>query len=186
MRYAVVLLVSSIALAQGTKPKATAEAYPVHASIGNIDVGAEYLVHYVPVASGGVVTNDHLVVEVALFGPSVTRMMLTYEDFSLFIDGSKRAIGAQPPFAVLSASRRDQLPTGPRIGSAGRLPSPYPRTGPTVSTRRADPGTTEDDEVSHVAMPVGEQTLPVSGVLFFPHKGKVDRIKSLELVYEGP
>ena len=37
-----------------------------------------------------------------------------------------------------------------------------------------------------IALPEGEQLLPVSGLIFFPFRGKTKSIKLAELLYEGP
>jgi hypothetical protein len=41
-------------------------------------------------------------------------------------------------------------------------------------------------KVKQIALPEGDRPLPQAGLLFFQHRGKVESIKSLELIYAGP
>jgi hypothetical protein len=40
--------------------------------------------------------------------------------------------------------------------------------------------------VQKTALPEGDRALPQAGLIFFPYRGKVDKIRSIELVYAGP
>ena len=40
--------------------------------------------------------------------------------------------------------------------------------------------------VQKAALPEGDRTVPQAGLIFFQHRGKVQSIQSLELIYEGP
>jgi hypothetical protein len=40
--------------------------------------------------------------------------------------------------------------------------------------------------IQRTALEEGTHALPKSGLIFFPHRGRVKSIKSLDLIYEGP
>jgi hypothetical protein len=40
--------------------------------------------------------------------------------------------------------------------------------------------------VRKAALPEGDRALPQAGLIFFQYRGKVENIRSLELLYEGP
>jgi len=40
--------------------------------------------------------------------------------------------------------------------------------------------------VQKAALPEGDRTLPVAGLLFFQYSGKAKNIRSVDLIYNGP
>jgi hypothetical protein len=40
--------------------------------------------------------------------------------------------------------------------------------------------------VQKAALPEGDRTLPVAGLIFFQYRGKTQGIHSIELIYAGP
>jgi hypothetical protein len=43
-----------------------------------------------------------------------------------------------------------------------------------------------EQRVLKMTMPEGDRATPVAGLIFFSYRGKVQNIKSLELLYNGP
>ena len=54
---------------EGTPPKPSAAEYPVQAKSGNLEIGADYLVHSFGTGEQMYLAENYLVVEVALFPP---------------------------------------------------------------------------------------------------------------------
>jgi hypothetical protein len=185
--------VGTVLHAQGTQPHPDASTYEVQGSLGDIKIGADYLVHSVPASSGYVIANDYLIVEAALFGPKFSAIKLSPTDFQLRINDAKTTVESIEASAVAYAVRDgDRGFAGPQR-APGDPNRPQQRNPPTqVPTsinnsgidRDAPPSV--DQQIRAAALPMGDQKVPVSGALFFPFKGKTASIKSLELVYKGP
>jgi hypothetical protein len=43
-----------------------------------------------------------------------------------------------------------------------------------------------EEQIQKLALPEGKYAPPLAGLVFFPFRGKMKSIKSLELLYEGP
>ena len=101
MRRILVPLLAAAALnAQELAPKPSANDYPVHATAGELSIGAQYHYRRLPARRGGFLIKDHLVIEVALYGPEGRRTEITPGLFTLSVNG-KRALLAQPPPMIL-------------------------------------------------------------------------------------
>jgi hypothetical protein len=185
------LLLSAALAAQGTPPKADASKYDVQGAVGDLTVGADYLVHSIPAASGYVIADDYLIVEAAFFGPRLATVKLALTDFGLRITSTSNKVGpttieARPPTFAGSFAAPRRAPGDPN----NRPPLPRPPTR--VPTSIDNSGIEReaqlplDQQVDRASLPAGEQKVPVSGALFFPFKGKTTSIKSLELIYTGP
>jgi hypothetical protein len=199
--------------AQGTPPKAKASEYPVHADLDReITLSAEYLVHAIPTSSGSQFTTDYLVVEVAFFSPRLTPVNLSPEHFLLRINGQRVPLMTQSAGIVAASIKYPDWTQKPRVvGTAGvgnadvifgqprpveRFPGdPTARTGPTQprapepenpTGEAKAPRVPIEDQIQRAFLPEGEQVLPVSGVIFFPFRGKTRSLRSLELLYDGP
>ncbi len=202
------LLGAAMLHAQGTTPKPNASDYPAHATSGDFTLGAEYLVHSIPAPEGSYFTNDYLVVEAALFGPHLARVKMSAEQFTLRINGQKRALMSQAP-GIVGASLKypdwEQRPTltasaGPIIfggpapverfpGDPGARRGPPPPRVPNAENpgdQSREPAMPVEERIQRSAMPEGEHVAPAGGLLFFPFKGKTKSIRSLELLYDGP
>jgi hypothetical protein len=133
--------------------------------------------------------------------------------FSLRLNGKKTALLPQPAAFVAAAlrytdweySRRVEL--GASRGDSGvilgrpneqerfpgdgsgrrRLPNP-PRVPNPVDNSgiEREPKPTADQVALSTALPEGETRGPVSGHLYFAHKGKTRSIRKVELLYNGP
>ena len=211
LRPLVLALVSATWLSATVKEKAT--DYPVHADVGTISIGAEYLVHSIPAHSQTFFARDYLVVEVAVFPGRLEPVEIGNYTFTLRINGRKEVILPDSPGFVAASltypdweqHRQAEIQAG--VGDAGvtigrppvvgrfpddptpghsRLP-PAPRAPTPEETSGIDPDSPEsaDEALTHVALPDGPVSKPVAGYLFFHYRGKAKSIKSVDLVYEG-
>src|SRR5690606_19621837 len=87
----------------GTTPKTAASDYSVHVRLPDAEIGADYLVRSVLVGGKSFLTDDYLVVEVAVYPLQRRELLLSTSRFSLRINGRKQEILSQAP-AMVSAS----------------------------------------------------------------------------------
>jgi hypothetical protein len=203
-------LLAAIAAAQGTPPKASAAEYPVHAELGKLTLGVEYLVHSVPTPKGVLVSSDYLVIEVALFGPSLSAIDFRADHFRLRMNGDKYALMTQSPGMVAASMKYpdwQQRPTmtasagngtgeviyGPQPTprfpgdpNARQIPIPRPPEPENRSGQEKEPPVPVEEQIQKLALPEGKYPPPLAGLIFFPFHGKMKSIKTLELIYEGP
>ncbi len=204
MRFALLLSAITLLHAQGTPPKSKADDYPVHVQMGTVTLAAEYLVHSLPTPQGTLVANDFLIVEVAFFGPSFSRLKMSPDNFTLRINGKGAGLTTEPAGMVSGSikfpSAHPHLETAGSVGAGDGTvtvgprapPSRFPGDGndrtptgqpPTVKTVEEE--SSIDHRVQNAALPEGEHTLPRSGLLYFYFRGKTKNIHSLDLFYEG-
>jgi hypothetical protein len=179
--------------------RATPADYQAHADAGKVTVGAEFFQHTVPSPDGLLTTEDYVVVEAGLFGPPGTRTTLSFQDFSLRINGKKNAQPSEP-YAVIFKSLKDpeweppepaggdskagKTSIGSGSGSKGLSTGgndPPPVIHPPIKLQRE-----WESRVKKQAFPEGDRALPQAGLLFFVYRGKASGIHSLELTYSGP
>jgi hypothetical protein len=204
-----VLLPAAALLA--AEPTRKPQEYPAHVRVGNIIIAAENLGPSVPTPSGGVYLNDYVAIEVAVFAEGTRSADLSASHFGLRINGS-RAILRPDSAGFVAASLKYSnweryrgfeatagmgnagvvlgRPTpasrfpGDRRPTEGRAPNPVPPVHSPIENRREEAPV--EELVQNAALPEGERVLPISGCLYFQYKGKLKKIKKLELVYEGP
>ena len=196
----VALLSTAAALAgQGTRPKAQPSEYPVHTALDKgCELGAEYMVHSIPTPSGILIADDYLIVDVAFFGPLKTKLDLSSGNFVLRINNQKSAIQPNSAASVAASLKYPsfaQPSSGPAVtGGVGiGLGMPIPVSRPLPNPAPADPNgpareveTPLEERIEHAALVEGDQPTPASGLIFFPYRGRMKSIKSIELIYEGP
>jgi hypothetical protein len=204
MRFALFFSAFILLDAQGTPPKTKAADYPVHQQMDAVTLAAEYLVHSLPTSKGTLIASDYLVVEVAFFGPSFSRLKMSPDNFKLRINGKGEPLSTEPPGMV---SQSIKFPSAhPHLETAGSVgvgdgtvsvgprapPSQFPGDGndrtptgqpPTIKTIEEDNNI--DHRVQNATLPEGENSLPRSGLLYFFFRGKVKNIHSLDLFYDG-
>jgi len=194
----VLLTVAALALAaqqppaQSVAPRAAPTDYQAQAKAGSITIAADFTGHAVPVDPGPLNTEDYVVVEVGLYGPAEEKLKITASDFSLAINSKKNIVTAQP-FGMIFSSLKDpswEPPEGSsqkgsktKIGGSGGNAGDPPPTPPKMPIELVR---AMQQRVQKSALPEGDRVLPQAGLLFFQHRGKTDKIKSLELVYSGP
>jgi len=196
-----------LAAAAWSQPREKASDYPEHAKLADREIGAEYLVHSIPVERGVLVASDYLVVEVAVFPLTLAGVAVSSGQFTLRINGKKAPVYAQSPGMVAASLKypdyertRPQLvaQAGPVIIGGTQPVSRFPgdpsaRRPPRVEQApdAPDRGATDqesqipiEDQVTRAALADEHTTRPRRGVLFFPYQGKTKSIRSLELVCE--
>lgn len=206
MRFALIL--SAAALLKGqASPRTKAADYPVHVQLQTVALAAEYLVHTLPTPKGPLLAKDYLVVEVAFFGPPMSRLKMSLDQFTLRINGHGAPLPAHLPGMVAGSIRNPDPATHPSLtGTAGvgvgdgqvsvgprPPPSQFPGDGrdrtanvEPITARQVDEENGVDYRVQNASLPEGEKSLPCSGLLYFPFRGKTKNIHSLDLLYDGP
>lgn len=191
----------------GTTPKASEQDYPVRAKLQKLSIGAEYLVHSFSSGRQMFIAKDYLVVEVALFPAKGENLEVNASHFTLCVNGRKQALSPQAPeFVADSLKHPDQsyglhpvAALGPIVlgqpqpterfpgdpnGRAGTPPPQAPEDNPSGLDK--EPPIRAEDLVVQAALPDGEHHGPTSGFLYFPYRGNIHRIRSLELMFTGP
>jgi hypothetical protein len=172
-------------------------------------VTAEFQVR--SISSGGhmFVSEDHIVVEVTVTPPDKKEIPVAHSHFTLRMNGKKRLLLPQPPQFVAAAFKHPDwhrqtgltaqagpvILGGPQISerfpgdpNPGRRRLPRPPGAPEAENRSG----VEKEEIRpeelvvQAALPEGPASLPVKGYLYFAYRGKMKKIKSLELIYTGP
>jgi hypothetical protein len=199
----------SLLCGAGTDVKAKPSEYEVQQPIPSGTVAADFLVRTFFGQKQSFVTDDYLVVEVAIF--PAKEMTVSASHFSLRFNNKKSAVFAQFP-GMVAASIKYPDWAGQQGGSAsggaggggiGGPPAPVERfpgdrrdprsrtpRPPTASTDAA-PGVERPNEspvqlISERALVEGPTKHPVSGYLYFPYKGNVGKLKTIDLVYQTP
>jgi|SRR5579862_915533 len=208
----VLALLSTSWLSAQTEHKDKATDYPFHATAGRIAIGADYLIHSIPIGSQTLVTKDYLVVEVAVFPAFAEPINIGSNTFKLRLNGQKFPLTSvapgfvaaslkypdweQHPVTEVSAGMGDANVIIGRPVSVGRFPgdptdsethAPHPprvpTTGEQAGIERERPESI-DQVISRTALLEGPADRPVSGFLYFPYKGKIKSLKSIELIFE--
>lgn len=202
------LLLAAYAWAQsGTAPHAKAGEYPAHERLDGLELGAEYWVHGFRGHDQMFITNGHLVVEVAVYPAAGHDIVVNAGNFRLRLNG-KTVLWPQAP-AMVAASLKypDWEQKGRVAGSVGMggadvtLGQPPPQgrfpgdnrapqqriprvPADATGVPRREPVRAEDVAVES-ALPEGLTHGPVSGFLYFPWKGKSEKLRSVELLFES-
>jgi hypothetical protein len=174
---------------QGMPPRAAPTEYLSHIQVGSVTLAAEFTGHSVAPPEGTYEHEDFVVVEAAFFGPPDTRLKLSYQDFSLRINGKKEPTASQPPEFVLKGlkdpqweppAQKEKSKTSFGTGGGQNDSSAAPVHMPMELLRPIQ------QRVQKACFPEGERALPQAGLLFFTYRGKAQNIKTLELIYSGP
>jgi hypothetical protein len=199
-------------LSAQTEHKDKASDYPVHATAGRISIGADYLIHSIPAGDQTLLAKDYLVVEVAVFPAVAEPVSIDGNTFKLRLNRQKFLLTSiapgfvaaslkypdweQHPAAEVSAGMGDAGVTLGRPQAAGRFPGdptgtqnrlPTPPRAPTTEEQNGiqrERPETVDEIIARTALVEGPADHPVSGFLYFPYKGKIKSLKSVDLIYE--
>ena len=172
-------------------------------------VTAEFQVRSISSGEQMFVSEDHIVVEVTVTPPDQREIAVSHSHFTLRMNGKKQLLLAQPPQFVAAAFKypdwhrqtglsmqagpvifggpqvSERFPGDPNPGQA-RLPrppqSPQPENRSGIEKQEVRP----EELVVKAALPEGPASLPVKGYLYFPYRGAIKKIKTLELIYAGP
>jgi hypothetical protein len=178
--------------AKGIPPRATPADYLTHAQAGTVTVAAEFKGHSVPTLEKTLSTEDYVVIEAALFGPPGARLELSFEHFSLRINGKKKPLPSQP-YGLVLASLKDPEWQPPEAAASKSRTSVG--TGGTEELGSAPPRPVRIPielqramalNVQKAVLPEGDRTLPQAGLVFFQYAGRAQSIHSVELLYAGP
>jgi len=180
--------------AKGMPPRAAPADYQVQAQAGTVTVAAEFTGHSVPTLQGALSTEDYVVIETGFFGSPGARIKLSAGDFALRINGKKAPLPSQPYGLVVGSVKDPEFePAGPsasksktNLSSSGKGEQGDANTPPApvqipIGVQRA-----MAQRVQKAALPEGDRTLPVAGLIFFQYRGKTQGIHSIELIYAGP
>jgi hypothetical protein len=196
---AVWLFVAAV-LSAGTTPKKSAAEYPAHAGTDRAAVGAEYFVRAIPNDTEGVMAGDYLVVEVAVYPTGLRTLLLQPSDFRLRVNGRRTPLLPASPNLVAAAIRHPdwewrkglEVGAGPLIiGGPERTrrfpddPSAPRQRPPAAVNPPRDPRDAAAETVMSLALDGLETAQPRSGLLYFHWKPKANKIRKLELIYEG-
>lgn len=193
MRKTVLALISILlAAGQGTESKRKPSDFPVQVKVANAEVAAEFMVRLISYGRESFVTDNFLVVEVAIFPDAGKSLDIKLTDFTLRVSGKKDVLYAQPPSAVISYVRYpdwERAPVGSSRGETGERFPGDPRArrmpGPPVPPNDDAPveqRMSNSEVVTKSSLPEGPRKTPVSGFLFFPWKGNPAKLKSVELL----
>jgi hypothetical protein len=180
---------------QPIPPRASPTDYQAQGQAGSVAIGAEFTGHFVVLPQGTLSNEDYVVVETGLFGAPETRLKLSYEDFSLRINGKKSPTPSRPYGMVIESLKDPEYeapaakdPNKPKttIGSSGRNSQAEPGAPPPVVHIPIEVQRAMAQRVQKASLPEGDRVLPQAGLLFFEFKGKAKSIHSLELIYNGP
>jgi hypothetical protein len=178
--------------APGMPPRATPGDYPAQAQVGGVTIAAEFKGHSIPTSQGTLNSSDYIVVETAIFGAADARLKLSVDDFSIRVNGKKDTLPAQPFGMVYhslkdpeleppaSAKNKSNVSTGGQGQAGSQDPPPAPVHLPIEVVR------SQQQRTQKASLPEGDRLLPQAGLIYFPYSGKTDKIKKLELTYEGP
>ncbi len=177
---------------QGLPPRLAPSDYLAQAKVGSITIAADFTGHGIPNAEDPLNSEDFVAVEVGLFGAPDAHLTITASEFSLRINGKKSALPSQP-WGLVAKNIKDPNWTPPEaeegqkskssFGTGGQLagsPPPLPPKPPIELLRNWQ------QRLKRAALAEGDRALPQAGLLFFQYRGKLESIKSVELLYEGP
>jgi hypothetical protein len=179
---------------KGMPPRATPADYQASIKVGELTLAADFTGHSVTTPDAVYSTEEYVAVEVAFFGPPQAHMKLSYEDFSLRINGKKTPLPSQP-YALVFKSLKDPewAPPEPEKKSKTSIDSggggndkPNPGDPPPVVHVPIEVERAMELKVQKASLPGGDRALPGAGLLFFQHMGKEKGIHSVELIYDGP
>jgi hypothetical protein len=211
MRFLLPICCAGLLLGQGTEPKHRPEDYEEHAQAGNVGIGAEFMVHSFSRGEQTFIAQDYLVVEVALFPPKGETIVVENGNFSLRLNGKKQLLLPQSASMVAAALQHPEWEqprgvtpsigvgagnTGVILGGPARNPYPFPGSNPPGSQPPAPVPVPQDNPtgmqkeqvkadvlVVETALVEGPHHSAISGFLYFPFRGKISSLKTLELLY---
>lgn len=172
---------------EGAVPRAAPTDYQVQAKAGSVTIAADFAGHVIPTPDGLLSTEDFICVEAAVYGAQGEKLPLSYKDFSLKVNGSKKILDGES-YALVDIKDPEWAPVQKQdsnkttFGSGGNAndPPPTPPKPPFDLQRKWVL------RVKKLSFPEGERPLPSAGLLFFRYHGKEKGIHDLELIYSGP
>lgn len=177
---------------KGIPARATPADYQSHGQAGTVTIAADFEGHSVATPESVLSNENFVVVEVGLFGSPGARLRLSFQDFSLRINGKKAALPAQQ-FGLVFKNLKDPDWIPPESASKSKTsigtggdPQNDPGALPPVVHIPIEVSRAMEQHVQKAALPEGERALPQAGLIFFEYGGKISGIRSIELLYTGP
>jgi hypothetical protein len=180
--------------AVGLPPRVSPTDYRTSEKAGKIIIAADFTQHSVPTVEQLLTTEDYVVVEVGMYGSADARTVISLEDFTLRINNNKKTMLHAQSFVVVLASLKDPEWVAPEelaakkssstsIGGGGgndqgNLP---PIIHVPIELQRA-----MALHIQKASLPLGDRPLPQAGLLFFPYRGRAEKINAVTLYYAGP
>ncbi|MFN0103598.1 MAG: hypothetical protein ACKV2U_16095 [Bryobacteraceae bacterium] len=201
MRPLVLAALSMVLPAQEIMPaRAAAANYEAHAPIGPHTLAAEFLGRTVPAPNSAFVLQHYVVVEVALFTRAYefnsARFSLRLNRKSPLLAQTPGMVAASLKYANWESERQITATAG--VGNAGvilgrdtkaRFPGdrrqPAPPPGTPIKAEPI-PENAPWDWVAKLAWEDGPVKGPAGGLLYFPHHGSLAKLKTIDLIYDGP
>lgn len=171
----------------------------------SLDWKAEFCGHSVPHAGTTYFTADYLVFEVEVLPDKASPIRLGASQFRLRLNGRKELLPSESPGTVAGSlkygdwSQRPgvEAQAGPVILGGPRQNPRFPgdrqpgtgrpdigRPAPQTNSTEKDPPKTDAEAVVEAAMPEGPTLGPTKGLIYFPYRGKMKSLKSIELIWE--
>jgi hypothetical protein len=167
LRYcALASLATVIAIAQSS-------ALPAHIKLADRELGAEFLSHSLPTAHGMILADDYLVVDVEAFPSAGKTISVRSGHFTLRLNHG-RPLPADAPGMVAMTLR----------GGPDWLQPQGQRRPADPNAASAAPPATIQEVIARAALPEGDFKEHVRGCLFFPFGGKLNKLRSVELLIE--
>ncbi len=201
----VIALISASALSGQTPPaeRQSASEYPANASAGPAAIGAEFLARSVPAKGGVLFARDYLVFDIGIFPKPGPPLAVSNGQFTLVINHARIPLETHTPGTVAASMEYSDWEQHPELNASATVDGTgvgTPQTWPGQrfpGDGRADPhpgrpvaitssSESLDEQVAHVSLPGGIFSGPVRGCIYFQYKGKVKRIHSLRLLWDGP
>jgi hypothetical protein len=148
--------------------------------------------------------KNYLVVEVAIYPEFGKQVSAAHSRFRLRLNGSKGAtwpvsvgmVAASLRYPDWERERELTVQAGPMIIGRAPVSSRFPgdpeasrrSPPPPVHTDKApvaDETVRDEDLIAELALREGPTAHPVSGYLYFAYKGKVEKLRTVELLYEA-
>ena len=175
----------------GTPPRSGPGDYQTRVQTGKYTIAADFTGHAINTLTGNLTDEGFVMVEVAAYGPAGEHLTLSLGDFTLRLNGNKKAIEPQPYSFILPTLRDPEWEANIPVPDEKKkkksqtsedlaAPPPPPPVYP-IEIRRE-----MAERVRKIQLPLGDRALPQAGILFFPYGGRSDKLRSIELLYSGP
>lgn len=200
------LLSAACAYSQEALPaRPSPEAYPRQAQLGDLVLAAEYQGHGINAAERPFATPDYIVIELAVFPKAGQTVKINPGQFTLRLNGKKSVLFPATP-SMVAASLQYPNSEGYRgieasggignagviLGGPGRSPrfpgdpgGAYPRVGVGMPGPAETPMNDAPEAVVRLGWADSEVARPAAGYLYFPYSGKLAKIKTMELLFQG-
>lgn len=181
----------------GVEVRHSPAEYPVQGAVGDMKVGAEYMVTTFSAEGQSFSIDDHLIVELGIFPQKEANV--DARRFALRINGKRILMTQTPGMVAASVKYPDwtskptlQAEAGPiivgRTQPVGRFPGdrraerrPAPDPSQTNPTK---PEVDYEDLIKRAALSEGKMNRPLAGLLYFPYDGKLKSIRTVELLVD--